>query len=113
METFSKFLYEFLKQFFPGITTITKAIGTGFKQTFDFGSYQEIVDTYKGDLTAPEWVLVVISILCILIFLGLIVFLIYLLSRKYIKFRKKAIDQDALLEEVASLNKQVENLMKK
>ena len=112
METFSKFLYEFLKQFFSGITTVIKAIGTGLGQMFDFSSYQNIIDTYKGDLSAPEWVLVVVSILCILIFVGLIITLIYLLCRKYIKFRKKAVDQDALLEEVASLNKQVETLMK-
>ena len=67
METFSKFLYEFLKQFFSGITTVIKAIGTGLGQMFDFSSYQNIIDTYKGDLSAPEWVLVVVSILCILI----------------------------------------------
>ena len=89
METFSKFLYEFLKQFFSGITTVIKAIGTGFSQMFDFNSYQNIIDTYKGDLSAPEWVLVVVSILCVLIFVGLIIALIYLLCRKYIKFRKK------------------------
>ena len=112
METFSRFLYEFLKQFFSGIITILRGIVTGFGQTFNLKSYQEIIDIYKNDLSAPEWVLVVVSILCIVIFIGLIIALIYLLSKKYIKFRKKAIDQDELLEEVASLNKQVETLIK-
>ncbi len=112
METFSKFLYEFLKQFFSGAITIIRAIGTGLQQTFDMKSYQEILNTYKGDFSMPEWALVVISILCIAIFVGLIIALIYLLFRKYVKFRRKAIDQDELLEEVASLNGQVASLVK-
>ena len=112
METFSKFLYEFLKQFFSGAITIFRGIGTGLQQTFDMKSYQDILNTYKGDFSVPEWALVIISILCIAIFVGLIIALIYLLFRKYVKFRKKAIDQDELLEEVASLNKQVKTLMK-
>ena len=112
METFSRFLYEFLKQFFSGVLTIIKSIGTGITETLNFKAYQTILDTYKNDLTTPEWVLVIISLLCIAIFVGLIIALIYLLCRKYMKFRKKAIDQDELLEEVASLNKQVETLMK-
>ncbi len=112
METFSRFLYQFLKQFFSGAITIVKGIATGIEQTFNFKSYQEIINTYKNDLSVPEWILVVISILCIVIFVGLIITLIYLLFRKYTKIRKKAIDQEELLEEVASLNKQVETLMK-
>ena len=112
METFSRFLYEFLKQFFSGVITIIKSIWVGITETLNFKAYQTILDTYKNDLTTPEWVLVIISLLCITIFIVLIVALIYLLCRKYMKFRKKAIDQDELLEEVASLNKQVEDLMK-
>ena len=112
METFSKFLYEFLKQFFSGAITVIRAIGTGLQQTFDMKSYQDILNTYKNDFSVPEWALVVISILCIVIFVGLIIALLYLLSRKYVKFRRKAINQDELLEEVASLNKQVQTLMK-
>ena len=49
METFSKFLYEFLKQFFSGAITVIRAIGTGLQQTFDMKSYQDILNTYKND----------------------------------------------------------------
>ena len=31
METFTRFLYEFLGQFFKGIITILKGFGNGFK----------------------------------------------------------------------------------
>ena len=49
METFSKFLYEFLKQFFSGAITVIRAIGTGLQQTFDMKSYQDILNTYKNE----------------------------------------------------------------
>ena len=112
METFSRFLYEFLKQFFSGAITILRGIVEGIQQTFNLKAYQEIINVYKNDLSMPEWILTIISIFCIVLFVVLIIALIYLLFRKYVKIRKKAIDQDELLEEVASLNKQVETLMK-
>ena len=68
METFSRFLYEFLKQFFSGVITIIKSIWVGITETLNFKAYQTILDTYKNDLTTPEWVLVIISLLCITIF---------------------------------------------
>ena len=112
METFTRFLYEFLAQFFSGLITMIKGLWTGICQIFDIKSYQTILDTYKDDLTMPEWALVIISILSILILIVLIFALIYLLIRKYLKFRKQAISQDELLDEVASLNRQVASLVK-
>ena len=112
METFTRFLYEFLSQFFSGIITILKGLGSGIGQIFDIKSYQNILDIYKNDLSMPEWVLVVIAILLVIIIIVLVIALIYLLIRKYLKFRKQAINQDELLDEVASLNSQVASLVK-
>ena len=112
METFTRFLYEFLSQFFSGIITMLKGLGTGIGQIFDIKSYQNILETYKDDLSMPEWILVVVAILSILILIVLIFALIYLLIRKYLKFRKQAINQDELLDEVASLNGKIATLVK-
>ena len=112
METFTRFFYEFLSQFFSGLITIVKAIGTGIGQIFDINSYKNILEAYKNDLTMPEWVLVGISIFLLVLFVGLIIALFYLLFRKYIRFRKQAIEKDELMEEVAALNGQVASLVK-
>lgn len=111
MDTFTRFLYEFLSQFFSGIMIALKGIGTGFVQIFDIKSYQNILDEYKDDLSLPEWALVIASIFCILVLIVLIFVLIYLLIRKYLKFRKQAVKQDDLMEEIASLNNKVANLV--
>lgn len=112
METFTRFLYEFLSQFFTGFVTMFKGIGNGITQIFDIGEYQRILDNYKNDFSMPEWILAGIAILILIVFILLIIALIYLIIRKYLKFRKAAIEQDDLLEEVATLNNKVANLMK-
>lgn len=112
METFTRFLYEFLSQFLSGLWTIVSGIGNGIKQIFDIKSYQMILDAYKQDLSMPEWILVGIAIFSVVLFVALVILLIYLLIRKYLKFRKQAINQDELLEEVATLNGKVASLMK-
>ena len=91
MDTFTRFLYEFLSQFFSGFLTILNGFGKGIGQIFDIKSYQNILSEYQGDLSMPEWVLVGISIFCLLLLIFLIFVLIYLLIRKYLKFRKQAI----------------------
>lgn len=112
METFTRFLYEFLNQFFSGIVDIFKGIGSGIAKAFNFKEYQNILDSYKADLSMPEWLLVGISIALLIIFVGAIILLIYLLFRKYFKFRKSAIEKEELLDEVANLNNQVATLVK-
>ena len=112
METFTRFLYEFLAQFFSGIGEMFSGIWNGIKQIFNIGAYKEILGNYKQDFSVPEWILVVIAILLLVGFVALVIFLIYLLLRKYLRFRKAAIEQDELLEEVANLNGKVASLMK-
>ncbi len=112
METYTKFLYDFLSQFFLGIGTMLKGLWNGIKQVVDFQSYKLIIDNYKNDFSVSEWVLVGIAIAALLVIFVLVFLLIFFTVRKYTKFRKKAIDQDALLEEVASLNGQVARLVK-
>ena len=112
METYTKFLYAFLSQIFLGFTSMLEGIKTGFTQLFDMKAYQMILDTYQGDLSAPEWIMAIVAILFVVIILVLILVLIYLLIRKYLKFRKKAIEQDQLLDEIAVLNEKVANMAK-
>ena len=111
MDTFFRFLYEFLSQFFNGLKLIVMGFVKGFGKIFNFKAYVKIVDYYKKDFSIPEWLLVGIAILIILFFLGLIVLVLYFLIRKYIRIRKTLVDQESLLEEVSDLNGQVAKLM--
>ncbi len=111
MDTFFRFLYEFLSQFFSGFIAFFKGIKTGLINMFNIPEYVAIVGFYKDDFSTPEWILVSLAIICIVAIVFGIGFLIYFLIRKYLRFRKTLVEQESLLEEVASLNNQVATLM--
>ena len=112
MQTFFRFLFEFLKQFFGGFWTIIKGLYTGIIEVFNIPDYAAIVSFYRDDFNGAEWIFVVIAVLILLILLGAIGFLIFYLIRKYIRFRKTLVEQESMLEEIATLNKDVQVLMK-
>ena len=107
MDTFVRFLYEFINQTVTGILLIFRGLIDGIKMMFNIKQYTEVFRNYYADFSAPEWVLAVLSIVFVMLFLGLIVFLVLFVVRKYTKLRKPVIDQEALLDEVATLNKKV------
>ncbi len=112
MNTFLRFLYEFLSQFFHGVMFIVEGIGKGFVSMFNIPEYIRVIDFYKNDFSMPEWLLVGIAVLVTLAVLALIVFAIYFVIRKYIRIRKTLVEQESLLEEVATLNNEVAKLVK-
>ena len=112
MDTFLRFLYEFLSQFFDGLKYIFKGIFDGFKSIFNIPAYIKVINEYKGDFTIPEWLLVGVAVLIVLAILTLIFLAVYFLVRKYIRIRKSLVEQESLLEEVSTLNTEVSKLMK-
>lgn len=112
MDLFVRFLYDFLSLFFKGLKKIIFGIIDGIKDIFNLPEYYHVIKSYSDDLTAGSWFLVILASLCVLVILGTIVFLVYLLIRKYIRLRKSLVEQETLLEEVADLNKEVLKLTK-
>ena len=111
MDTYFRFLYEFLLQFFSGFGTIFSGLFKGIKQIFSIESYIKIINFYKDDFSGPEWLFVAIAIILVVLMLAVIIFLIFLLVRKYIRIRKSLVEQESLLEEVSELNSEVATLM--
>ena len=68
MDTFFKFLYDFLSQFFNGILDIIMGVINGVGKIFNIKAYISVIDFYKNDFTGPEWLFVVIAILLLLVF---------------------------------------------
>ena len=112
MDTFFKFLYDFLSQFFNGVLDIIMGVINGLAKIFNVKAYISVIDFYKSDFSGPEWLFVVIAILLLLILIACFVLLFYFFIRKYIRFRKTIVEQESLLEEVGTLNNKVATLMK-
>ena len=112
MSTFFRFFYEFLGQFFLGLWKIVQGFYLGIIQMFNVKEYAKVVEFYKEDFNGAEWIFVVIAVLLLLGLIALIGWLIFLLVRKYIRFRKTLVEQESMLEEIATLNNEVRNLVK-
>ncbi len=112
MDTFIRFLYEFMSVFFNGLLTIFKGIVSGFIQMFNFSEYLYVIQFYKNDFKMSEWVLVIVAIIALAVMLALILALIWLVIRKYIRFRKTLVEQESMLNEIGELNNKVASLVK-
>ncbi len=111
METYGRFLFEFLNQFFSGFIDIIKGFISGIKNIFNIPQYSEIIGQYKDELSVSEWVLTAIAIIALVLVIGTIIGIIVMFLKKHMRFRKKLIEQDELLEEIDNLNKEVETLV--
>lgn len=111
MDTFVRFLFEFMSVFFSGVGMIFKGLFGGIIQMFNISEYLYTIEFYRKDFNMSEWILVIIAVVVMLIVLLLIILLIWFVIRKYVKFRKTLVEQESMLEEIGSLNKQVADLV--
>ncbi len=111
MDTYLRFLYEFLEQFFSGFKDMLGGFFTGIPKIFNIPVYKALIDHYKKDFSISEWVLVGLAITAVVSVIAIVVILIVLFLKKHAKWRKKILDQEELLKEIDSLNKQVETLV--
>ena len=110
MDTYFRFLFEFLSVFFNGIGMMINGIVKGVIQIFNIKEYRYIIEFYRSDLTGGEMIMVVVAIAILVLLVGLVGLLIFFVIRKYIRFSRTLVEQESLLEEVGNndLRKQKE-----
>lgn len=111
MNTYIRFLFEFMSVFFNGIGMVVGGFFKGIIQMFNIPEYLSVIEFYRKDLKVAEWLLVVVAVVVMLIVLGLIVLLIVFFIRKFIKFRKTLVEQESMLQEIGDLNRKVATLV--
>ena len=79
---------------------------------FNIVAYLEQFNSFKGGFNAIDWVLSVFSFLLVVAIWGILIYLVILGIRKYIRFRRSAVGNEDLLEEVATLHRDVLKLTK-
>ncbi len=111
METYGRFLFEFLDQFFSGFKNVLIAIYEGLKNTFNIPKYYSLIKQYQNDFQISEWFLTGLAILSLAAIIGFAIAIIMLFLKKHMRLRKKIMNQEELLQEIDSLNKEVETLV--
>ena len=112
MGGFLNWFFAFLTTIIDGFWKILSGIGKGIWQIFNVKAYIEQFNLYKSGFNVVDWLFAIFSVLLVLLIWGIVVYLIFLLVRKYIRFRKSLVQNEDLLEELAKLHRDVLKLTK-
>ena len=112
MSGFLDWFFAFLTTMIDGIWMIVSGIFGGIGQIFNFMDYIKQFNAYKSGFGVVDWILAIFGFLLVMAIWGIIIYLLILGIRKYIRFRKTAVGNEDLLEEVATLHRDVLKLTK-
>lgn len=112
MDLFVRFLFDFLSLFFDGVKEIFLGIYNGILSIFNIPGYYEIIKDYANEFSPGMWVLVSLSVLVVIFILAIILVLIIWVIKKILKFRKRIVEQEELLNEVGKLQTEVVKLQR-
>ncbi len=106
MSAYFEYLGEMLKRFFIDLGHFFyKAIISPWTDVGNnFSNYNAILAKHSGDFGFLGWFFFVLFALLFLALIGAIIFGLYLLIRKYVRFCKKELDKDELRRQVERLN---------
>ena len=114
MTAFASFFVEFLWALIKNIGNFFTSIGIAFYDLFvrDVKEYFEILSNHSGGFDALGWIFFVIVAIAITLLVGFVLYRLIQLLRRYIIYRAKNVEKDKILEEVARLKLQAEELAK-
>ncbi len=112
MDSFLKWFFAFITEMLQGFGEIFAGIGRGFLQIFNIKNYINIFKEHSPSFGALEWILAILSIIIVIAIYALLIFLIVLGIRKYIRFRHSIVSNEDLLEEISLLQQRVIKMAK-
>jgi len=106
----ANFIIDFFGQLLDGVLTIVKGLVSGVIKSFNFIAYSETISTYSTQLGGWFWIVGILCIILVFAFLGGIIFLVVRGVKKILLMARKALNQEDLVKEINSLNKEVMRL---
>ncbi len=104
--------FAFMTHMFGNLWTMVSTAFVSLYHMFNPVEYFRQFNSYKGGFGFLDWIFAVLSVILVLAFWGVVIYMIVLGVRKYIRFRKSAVGSEDLLEEVADLHRDVIRLTK-
>ncbi len=110
MDGFLDWFFAFFTTMLDGVWKILSGFFKGLLQIFNIVDYVKQFGQYKDSFNVLDWIFAILSFLLVIAFWGVIVYLLIIVIRKYIRFRRSAVGNEDLLEEVADLHRDVVRL---
>ncbi len=112
MDGFLDWFFAFLTTMIEGIWRIVSGIFGGIFQIFNIADYIAQLNSFKSGFGVLDWIFAILAFILVMAIWAIIIFMLVLLIRKYIRFRKTKVGNEDLLEEVATLHRDVLRLTK-
>ncbi len=112
MAGYFDWFYAFLTTMIDGVWKIISGIFGGIFQIFNIVEYVKQFNTYKDAFGVMDWIFAIISFIIVMAIWAIIIYLLVMLIRKYIRFRQSKVGQEDILEEMAELHRDVIRLTK-
>lgn len=108
MDEFLSWFYAFMTTMLvDGVWRILSNFFEGIACIFNFPAYFKQLAQYSDFFNAAEWICAILSFVLAYVAWGVIAFMLVLVIRKYIRFRRTVIGNEDLLEELADLHRDV------
>ena len=112
MGAYLDWFFAFLSVMIEGVWKIISGIFGGIFQIFNIVAYFKQFNQYKDGFGVFDWIFSILSFIIVLGIWVVIIYMLVLLVRKYVRFRRSAVGNEDLLEEVAKLHRDVIQLTK-
>lgn len=114
MGIFAQYYVDFLWELLQRIWAFISGIAIAFYNFFiaDIGFYFRQLGEVIGDFNWMAWIVLIVIVIINTTFVFFLVYRIVQLIRRYIVFRGKSVEKDKLLEEIARLREQADQLVK-
>ena len=107
MNNYGEFFLKFMEPLVGGLWDMIKNIGLGIFRIFNVLNYVDVVKQYKDSMSGGGVFLIILSTILVLVVFGIVVFLLYRAIRRFIKYRSNVAHQEALVDEIDSLNNDI------
>jgi len=107
VDGFLSWFFAFMSTMLGGVWRILSNFFLGLVQIFNLPAYFEQLNIYKNEFGVLGWILCVIAFILTFAVWAILLFMIVLLVRKYVRFRKSLVGNEDLLEEIADLHRDV------
>ena len=114
MTAFASFFVDFIWTLIKNIGNFFASIGIAIYDLFvrDVKEYFDILGDHAGGFDALGWIFFIVVALVNTVFVVFLIYRLIQLIRRYIIYRAKNVEKDKLLEEIAKLKLQAEELSK-
>ncbi len=113
MVNFSRYFVQYLRELFSNFTDLLRRIWDIFSHIFyyDIKEYFDLLISSWNSFNFIDWLFELLAIVVNVAFFGFLALRIFQFLRRYIRFTKREIEKDQLLEEIAILNMKTAELI--